>query len=246
MKKKQKLLLIVLAILIVFGVGKNLIIKSAVQGGVKVVTGLKLSIRGFGLGISNTRVAIKDLKLYNPDSFQDKVMVDMPEIYVNYKLLPLLKKKIHVEELRINLKEFTVVKNASGAVNLDSLKVVQAQKEGKAPTAGEKKKAPDMQIDVMELKVGKVIYKDYSAGGEPSVKEFNVNLDERYTNITDPYAIVSIIVVKTLMHTTISNMVNLDVGGLATDAAKGIEEGAKKATEKATEGLKKILPFGKK
>ena len=46
------------------------------------------------------------------------------------------------------------------------------------------------------------------------MKEFNVNIDERYTNITNLYAVVSIIVVKALANTAIANLTNFDLNGL--------------------------------
>ena len=104
------------------------------------------------------------------------------------------------------------MKNEKGALNLNSLKVVKAEKEGvKAEEKGGK--APNVQIDNLRLKIGKAVYKDYSHGN-PSVKEFNVNIDERYTNITNLYAVVSIIVVKTLSNTAIANLTSFDLNGL--------------------------------
>jgi hypothetical protein len=66
----------------------------------------------------------------------------------------------------------------------------------------------------IELKIGKVVYKDYSRGTEPFVQEFNVNLNERYSNITDPYKLVSLIVVKALWNTTIASLANFNLDGL--------------------------------
>jgi len=109
----------------------------------------------------------------------------MPEIYVDYDLPAIFKGKVHLEEMRLNMNEFVVVKNEKGELNLDALKVVQAQKEGKKPEAKAKEggKIPEIQIDTLKLKVGKVVYKDYSGGGNPTVREFKVNLDEELANL---------------------------------------------------------------
>ena len=89
----------------------------------------------------------------------------MPEIYVDYDLPAIVKGKVHLTEVRINLKEFMVVKNEKGELNLDSLNVVQEQqprkKRAKEPEPKEEGKEPDLQIDVLELKIGKVIYKAF-------------------------------------------------------------------------------------
>jgi hypothetical protein len=141
-------------------------------------------------------------------------MVDMPEIYVNYDLPAIIGGKIHLPEVRLALKEFVVVKNADGELNLNALRTVQAQKEGKAPSKSAPGKAPDIKIDSLKLSIGKVIYKDYSKSSAPDVKEFNINLNESYAHVDDPYALASLIVVKALMNTSIASLTNFDLKGL--------------------------------
>ncbi len=260
MKKLLIILIGILAIALILSFAKDMIIKASVEKGVEVVTGLRLNTQSFRVGIINSLVGIKNLQLFNPKGYEDRIMLDMPEIYVDYDLPAIIKGKVHLEEVRINLKEFMVVKNEKGELNLDSLKVVQAQKEGEKPEEKEKGKAPEIQIDSLELKIGKVIYKDYSKGGAPSIKEFNINLDERYENITDPYSLVSLIVVRALMGTTIASLTNFDLGGLkgtvsdtlasaqqiATEAAAKAQEALKGTTQKAQEATKKTQETLKK
>jgi len=193
------------------------------------------------------------LVLFNPAGFKDQTMLDMPEVYVHYNLPAIIKGKIHLIEARIYLREFVVVKNENGILNLDSLKVVQAQKEGRGPAEGKAAKAPEIQIDNLNLKIGKVIYKDYSSGGQPSVKEFNVNINESYKDINNPYALVSLIVVKAMMNTTIAGLTNFDLQGLsgtvsdtlagaqkaATAAVTKTQEAARQGVQTATETVKK-------
>lgn len=205
----------VLAVVLVVGIAKDPIAKFSVEKAVEVVTGLKLSIGNLNIGVLKTLVGINDLKLFNPSGYEDKVMLDMPEIYVDYDLPAILGGKIHLRTVRLNMSEFVVVKNAKGELNLDALNVVKEQKgEKKAEPAEKKGKAPEIQIDVLELKIGKVLYKDYSKGGAPQVQEFNLNLDERYTDINDPNKLVSLIVVKALSNTSIARLTNFDVKGL--------------------------------
>lgn len=213
MKKPILIFICIIVALFVVALFKDLIIKVSVEGGAEFVTGLKLSIRSFHVGILRPVVSIKGLTIYNPSSFPDRTMLDMPQIYVNYDLGAILQKDIHLRQVDINLKQFIVVKNAKGELNLNSLKVVKAQKENKPPE-GEKGAAIKMRIDKLHLKIGKVIYKDYSAGSTPSVREFNINIDETFTDIQNPYTLVSLIVVKSLANTTISNLTNFDIRGL--------------------------------
>ncbi len=259
-----------LVLVIVIAVGKNIIAKTAVTTGVKVVTGLNMKMDSMNIGIVKTLLSIKGLVLYNPTDFEDKIMMDLPEIYVDYDLGAFLKKKVHLNEVRLDLKEFVVVKNKQGVLNLDSLTAVQTAKKTEPVKKEEEKakpaKKPQIQIDLLKLKIGKVIYKDYSNSDKPSVQEFNINIDEEYENITDPAAVVRIIVAKALANTTLSSLTNFKLGPL-TDSLQGVVKDAGKlvgdiagdtlnlgknvggtatdTVKNTANKLKKLLPFGK-
>ena len=273
---KRKIIIIpaiVLAILIALFFGKNMIIKTSVTAGVRAMTGLKLSIRSMDIGIFKTLIGINGLQLYNPSGFVDELMIDVPEIYVDYNLGAFMKGRTHFEEVRLNLKEFIIVKNEAGELNLDSLKVVKAEEEEEVIDEGKKGEAkmPELQIDVLELRIGKVVYKDYSKGTPPKVKEYNVNINERFENITDPKTIVRLIIFKALKNTAIASLTNFDLGKLqkgltgtikktaemaletpgraievGKEAGEKIKETARETVEKAADTIKKLFPFGKK
>ena len=215
MKKLVGIMVGIAIALLVVAIAKDIVIKTMVEKGVEIVTGLKLDIGTLKVGVLKPVVDIKDLKLFNAPGFKDRTMIDMPEIYVDYDLAAIFKNRIHLNEVRIDLKEFDVIKNEQGVLNLDSLKVVQAEKEGKKPAEKAAGKAAEIQIDNLKLRIGKVIYKDYSKGGVPDVKEFDLNLNESYSNINNPYAVVSLIVVKALMNTTIAGVTGFDLKGLS-------------------------------
>ncbi|MBU1727535.1 MAG: hypothetical protein KJ880_07885 [Candidatus Omnitrophica bacterium] len=258
MKKLLTVLLIVLGVIFVLLLTKDFIIKASVEKGVELVTGLRIRIGSLSVGIFKPVAHIKNFRLLNPSDFPDKTMIDIPEIYVNYDLPAIIKGKIHLPEVRFALKEMTVVKNSKGELNLDSLKSIQAQKKSEPAGAKGPAKLPDIKIDLFKLNIGKVVFKDYSKGSEPSVKEFNINLDETYTNIDNPYTLANLIVVKALMKTSIAALTNFDLKGLqgavggALSGAKEVvstaADKAQKAAKQATDTLKDVLknPFGSK
>ncbi len=260
MKKLYAVVIGVLVVVLLLSLGKDMIIKAAVENGMQIVTGLKLNIQSFKVGVMRSLVGIKGLMLFNPKGYADRIMLNMPEIYVKYNLPDIIKGTVHLEDVRINLKEFTVVKNEKGELNLNSLKVVKEQKEGKKPKEKQKGKIPPMQIDSLELKIGRVIYKDYSAGGAPSVREFNVNINEKYSNITNPNTLVALIMVKALANTTIANLTNFNLDGLegtvsdtlataekmAAGAAVTAEKMVTQATENTTQAVEKTTEAVKK
>lgn len=216
---------IVVVMIVLIAVGKNFVAKAVVSGGVKAITGLDLNIRSMDVGLLKTAVGIRGLTLSNPSGFVDPVMVDVPEIYIDYDPAAFLRQQVHLEEVRLDLKEFVVVKNAQGEVNLDALRVVKESKGGAAPQESRPAgKAPQLQIDLLRLKVGKVVYKDYTRGSTPSIQEFPLNLDERYEHITNPQALAALIVSRALMNTTVARLTGLDLGAIQSQLGAQLQQ----------------------
>jgi len=268
MKKIFIFITVVIVLLVVLSLAKDIIAKTAISAAVRAVTGLTLRIEDMDVGIFRTLIGIRHMQLLNPPGFTDKLMIDMPEIYVDYDLGALIRRRVHIEELRVNLREFVVVRNQEGELNLDSLKV--AKKRKTEDVGKEKVGMLPMQIDRLELKIGKVIYKDYFRRTPPLVQEFNVSIDERYENITDPQALARLIVFKALTNTAIARLANFDLGPLAEglsstlnkatkvveqisgktlegglEAITQLEGKTKEMTEKAGEAIQKLFPMQK-
>lgn len=241
MKIVKSIITIVLVVAIVLVFAKNLIAKAVIENGVSLITGLPLKIEKFDINLLRSYVGIKNMRLENPSGFPEKTMLDMPEIYVDYNLGDLTKGKVHLEEIRIDMKEFIVVKNTDGKLNLDSLKAVQQEKKpapaapAKEEKAGAKGEAPQIQIDSLQLKVGNVQFKDYSGGGEPSVKQFPVNLNERYSNITNPNHLITLIVMKVMMNTPLAALSNFDLGGIQNNLSDTLASSQKLAADAAAQ-----------
>ncbi len=78
---KRKIIIIpaiVFAVLIALFIGKNMIIKTSVTTGVRAMTGLKLNIRSMNVGVFKSLIGINELRLHNPDGFEDELMIDLP------------------------------------------------------------------------------------------------------------------------------------------------------------------------
>jgi len=222
MKLLKTFLLLILVLVLVFAVGKNLIAKLAIENGVKVATGLPLAIRNFNMSFTKTMVDVRGIVLGNPRGFNDKVFVDLPQIYFDFDLPALFKGKIHIEAIKVHLKELQIIKAQGGKLNVDVFKPAPTAAAPKAKPAPAKGKSLPIEMDLFELKVGKVIYKDYTVGtlgGAPLVKEFNINLDEQFKDVKSVDALVKIITVKALEKTTIGQLINLDIGSLASSVS---------------------------
>src|SRR5882724_1014078 len=111
MKKIVPVFIVVIALIGCAMLAKNSIAKASIEKAAHIMTGLPLQIGSLDVGILNSRVSAKNLKLGNPPNFSDPVMASLPELYVDYDFKALLKKQVHLEELRIDLQELDIIKN---------------------------------------------------------------------------------------------------------------------------------------
>ncbi|MFC1509600.1 AsmA family protein, partial [Candidatus Omnitrophota bacterium] len=249
------IIIAILILLIVLIPAKNIITKKILSKSVMALTGLRLEIETIDVGVAKSLVSINGLMLFNPPGFKDRLMVDMPEIYVDYVPIDLLKGKIRLETVKLDLKELIVVKNKNGELNVDSLKTLKRKKKASTEPSIKKRKTSRLHIDVLELKIGRVIYKDYYQRANARITEFNVNINERHKNIDDPRKLANLILFKALINTSIANLAGFDLDilenalgdtlGTAFKAGEIVTDSAKEVTEKAANVIKSILPFGK-
>ena len=98
-----------------------------------------------------------------------------------------------------------------------------------------------MYIGTFYLKAGDVYYRDYSQKSEqPTVKRFEINLDEKYQDISDPYTLIRLIIYRVLMNTTVSKVVDVPMSGVK-DAYKTGEKVVGGAVEKAGEAAEIVV-----
>jgi uncharacterized protein involved in outer membrane biogenesis len=225
MKHKILTALLIAAIVGVIA-GKDKIIEISVERACTFILGAKLDIASMRVGVFRPVVEIYDMRLYNPPGFQDELMTSIPEIYVSYDVALMLKGRLRFRELVIDIKEFDVVKDAGGKVNIDALKPVKNSTPGEELEGSEKGKLPDIHIDKFRLKAGTLYFRDYGHGGAVRVRKFEVGLDESYEDITDPYTLIRLIIYRILHDTAISNIINLPMNGVMSVMRDAYSTGA--------------------
>lgn len=236
MKKLGIIIGIIAVIFVLLLIFKNVLIKMAIEQGTKKATGLELTIGTMDVSLLASKVDVTDMRLLNPAGFPDKVMIDIPKLLVDVELASLFKQRKHVETLELNLKELMVVRNKERKLNINSLTALGKKKqEGKKPVeqkeAKQGGKAPQVAIDKLILKIGKVTYKDYSLGGTPFTKTFTIGVNEVYRDVTDLNELVMLIIVRALEGTGIAQLANFDLGTLKAAVNDTLQKGVSGMTE---------------
>ncbi len=238
----KKLLWIVPAglvvLLVVLFLSRNFIARVSVEVGAKKVTGFPLKIGSVDVGLFSSKLDVRDLTLMNPPEFQERMFVDMPELYVDYRLGSMLSGTPHINDMLINIKQLVIVKNDKGDSNAMKLKGVVS--------GGDSKSSAKYQIDQLRIQVGTVTIKDYSRA-KPTERTLTLNLQRTYKNINDSTDITRLVLL------TIAGSVPLpDIGikpddlkkdlGNVTNVAGEALKGATNVVGGLFNNLKKVLP----
>jgi hypothetical protein len=158
-------------------------------------------------------------------------------------LAALTRGEVHLEDLQLHLKEFIVVKNERGELNVDALKPVQEKKEGRSQARKPAAKAPKVRIDNLRLRIEKVLFKDYSKGTPPAVQEFNLNINEEHRNIGNLNVLVSLIVMKVMMQTPLAALTHFDAKALQQGVTDALADSKRLAAKFASEGASQAADY---
>ena len=196
----MKKFFIVLGIIVIFLVcitfSKNLIIKSVLTSVASRITGAPIHMDSFSLNILSSTIHISGFKMYNPSGFPKDTLISCPKIKIIYDPTTLFKQKRHFLIVEIELKEMRLTKNKEGSLNVDSLKIVQQSKS--FPSI-------PMQIDLLTLNIGKIVYKDYTIGTKPSVRIYVVNRHKSYKSIPTAQQLVLLVLAEPMKSAAIKN-----------------------------------------
>jgi hypothetical protein len=185
---------LIVIVVLVAGVilARNFIIRESMERGLMAVTGLKLTVDNFDAGLFAPVVSIKGVKLYNPAGFPDGVMIDVPEVYCEYKPMDILKGQISLKTLAVTLNELDVV-SQGGQLNVNALKALQPKGAGGPP--------PKFTIDDFTLNINKVSFKSALLN-----KDFNLNISDHYTNVSGANQLVQLIISSAVSKTSIAGV----------------------------------------
>jgi hypothetical protein len=195
-----------IVLLVVLFLSLNFIARVSVEIGAKKITGFPLKIGSVDVRLFSSKLDVRDLTLMNPPEYQEKMFVDMPELYIDYRFRSMLSGVPHINDMLINIKQLVIVKTDKGDSNAMKLKgVVLSGKSSSKYT-----------IDKLRIHIGTVTLKDYS---HPKPTEHNtpLDIDVTYPNITDSTDITRLVLL------TVMSQVKLpDIGIKPDDLKKGL------------------------
>jgi hypothetical protein len=136
-------------------------------------------------------INVLDLELTNPEEFEKKDFIKLKEFDLKVKPLSLMGERIEVPRLIIDVDQITIVTNRRGESNI---KVFHKRMQGEgseADTSEEESEPIDFIVNSLKLRIRKIVTADYSKGTEPVIREYDVNIDREFTDVSDPKVIVT-------------------------------------------------------
>jgi len=195
MKKVIVLLLVIVLIAVAVFIGaRNIIAKNMIEKGVRDSVGQELSIGRINIGVVTPDLRIKDLQVHNPSGYTEKLLAEVPDLFVNYALIDIIKGFIHFPELRINIKQINVEKDKNGVMNIDRFKpeTKEGDKNEESSAKVDKSDKKQFLVNKFVLEIGTVRYRD--ASKTPSTeKEYQINFSKEFSNVSDERVIIDAI-----------------------------------------------------
>jgi len=175
--------------------------------------------------INPYRVSIKmwDLKIFNPEGFGNKVLVDVPFLIMDMKAKTFFQRGIFFNEIHIKIKEVGIIKDKNNVINLSRLKIL-APPDGKIkkPVKTKRKGSPFL-IDRYVIEIDNIRYIDYSKEDGADEKLININVKEEYKNVKDAGNIARVIIYKIFFTGRLGN-IGIDLGRIKKGLLKMSEE----------------------
>jgi len=230
--------LLVLGTILYFA--RNILVRKGLETAVTDGTGFPLAIGSFDLGLFDSKVDARGVRLSNPAGFEDPRCLEVKRLSADVALRSAFKERLRIEEIDLDIEEVVVVRNAKGEMNLDRLRALGGEggdekkaKEAKGTKGdGKKKDAPKAKwiCDRLHLRIARVVYLDYSSmkKGKPKREEFDLKVDETFKNVKGPEEVVKIVVLKVLKNTSIQllrasvDSLTEGMGDLLKDTGKGL------------------------
>ena len=178
-RKTLRWLIVVLSVLLGLAVlgllFRDFILKLAARKTVEASTGMRVEIAKFKTGLRTPAIQIQGFKLHNYPEFGDSVLLDVPDLLVEFDAELASQGKLRFKQLRVNLAELNVIRDAAGRWNIEKVEKEMTERNTARTNRNERKLA-FAGIDELRLTLGRITYTDLQ---KPSrSRQFTVNRDE--------------------------------------------------------------------
>lgn len=167
--------------------------------GVKYMLDLDMHMDSITISVSEYKVTVKGLKVFNPPEFADadKILMDIPVLVIDFKKKTFRETGAFFDAIMLHIKEINIVRDCQNIVNLTKIRALTPMSEGSA--------AEPFRVDCYDIKIDKVNYIDYTKT-KNRIREIVLNVSETYKNINTVEKFNNIIGYKVFYNGKIGNI----------------------------------------
>ena len=122
-------------------------------------TGMRVEIATFKTALRHPAIEMHGVKLYNYTEFGDSLLLDVPDLIVEFDSQLAAQGKLRFKMLRLNLAELNVIRDTAGGWNLEKVEKEMTERNSARAQRGEPK-LEFAGIDEMRLSIGRVTFRD--------------------------------------------------------------------------------------
>jgi len=163
MKRILRWLIAVLGVLLGLAVigllCRDSLFKLAARKSVQACTGMRVEIAKLKTGLRTAAIEIKGFKLHNYPEFGDSVLLDVPDLLVEFDSKLASQGKLRFKQLRVNLAELNVIRDAAGRWNIEKVEKEMTERNA-ARTNRNERRLEFAGIDELRLTIGRINYTD--------------------------------------------------------------------------------------
>ena len=152
---------------------RDSILKLAARKTLQACTGMRVEIAKFKTGLHTPAIEMQGFKLHNYPEFGDSVLLDVPDLLVEFDSELAAQGKLRFKQLRVNLAELNVIRDAAGRWNIEKVEKEMTERNA-ARTNRNERRFEFAGIEDLRLTIGRINYTDMQ---KPSrSRQINVNL----------------------------------------------------------------------
>lgn len=177
-----------LLLLIVAGVAlvllRDTLMRALVENRLRALTGLDARIERLEVGLGTPRISIAHLRLYNPAEFGGSPLVDVPDLYIEYRWAGWDPRSVRIKLLRLEISELQIVQSRAGRWNLADLQERVRRASGSDRVAAAPIAGPFSHgVDLLNLSLGTIRYTSLAAPGKNGALEMEMK-NELMSDVT--------------------------------------------------------------
>jgi len=243
---------LIVAVVAVVAIVFVFFLKPIVASQIKSRTGFDVKIQSMSVNPLTGTAKIDGLVITNPpNAFKTPGFVDLTAMHADVSLRTVFfGDQLVVNSARFDAPAFTLVSRASAPSNAELfMKGLDDGAPAQQPAPKPSDKPFKFLIKKLDLNLGKIVFVNEPASGEPKSRSIDVNLKETYENITDPKQFLtqspalakSILGIGSQLSDLIPGKFGESVNKSLNDGIKFLDKPKEAVTEAVTGAAKSLL-----